>query len=191
MNRMLFKTLALMLGTSLVVTTSSQSVISSGAIESPAAISQVPLEEMTLERLDSILQEEGRDVQMRNAGQWQLTLNDQAVIVLADETTNRMRIFTPIMAVTNLSVEQVEAMLVANFHTTLDARYAVTDGTVVAVYVHPLASLQADDLRSALQQVPTLAVNFGTTYSSSELGFGPTSGEPGKDRRAIEDALGI
>ena len=81
-------------------------------------------------------------------------------------------------------------MLVANFHAALDARYAVTDGTVVAVYVHPLASLQANELRSALRQVANLAANFGTSYSSGELGFGPENA-PADDRKVPAGVIGI
>ncbi|MEO0827465.1 MAG: hypothetical protein AAFY67_17815, partial [Cyanobacteria bacterium J06642_9] len=89
-----------------------------------------------------------------------------------------------------LSAQQVQAMLVANFHSTLDARYAVTNGTVVAVFVHPLASLQAADLQSGLRQVANLATNFGTSYSSGELGFLP-NGEPQETLPSIEKELGI
>ena len=134
------------------------------------------LEVMTVERLEAILQGETTDLQ-GNEGQWQFTLDGQQVIVLADATSDRMRIITPVADATTLSVEQVEAMLVANFHSALDARYAVTDGTVVSIFVHPLASLQDADLRSGLQQVITLASTFGTSYSSGGLGFLP-NGEP-------------
>jgi len=55
--------------------------------------------------------------------------------------------------------------------TAIDTRYAVTDGALVSVFVHPLSSLQVDDLRSALYQVARLAQNFGTTYSSEGLTY--------------------
>ncbi|NEQ44708.1 MAG: hypothetical protein F6K00_14565 [Leptolyngbya sp. SIOISBB] len=144
---------------------------------------------MTVERLGDILQDEAGDLQ-GSAGQWQLSVEGQTVIVLADTANNRMRIMTPIGAAETLSVDQVEAILVANFHSALDARYAVTNGTLVAVYVHPLASLQADDFRSALQQVTTLAATFGTTYTSGELGFGPAAG-PANERKVPEGLIDI
>ncbi|MEO0409240.1 MAG: hypothetical protein AAF289_18005, partial [Cyanobacteria bacterium P01_A01_bin.135] len=74
----------------------------------------------------------------------------------------------------DLTPAQVGNILIANFHTTLDARYAVSDGTVVATYLHPLSTLQEQDLRSAVRQVVSLAETFGTTYTSGELLFGPT-----------------
>ena len=129
------------------------------------------LEAMTLERLEAILQEEALDLEGGD-GQWQLLIEGQQLLVLTDAASDRMRIVAPVTDATSLSVEQVEAILVANFHTALDARYAVTDGTVVSVFVHPLSSLQEFDLRSGLYQVATLANTFGTTYSSGGLNFG-------------------
>ncbi|MEO1127650.1 MAG: hypothetical protein AAFX95_26750 [Cyanobacteria bacterium J06639_16] len=147
------------------------------------------LEEMTIERLEEILQDAANDLQ-GGEGQWQLTLEGQSIIVLADAASNRMRIVAPVVAANTLSAQQVQAMLVANFHSALDARYAVTNGTVVAVFVHPFASLQAADLRSGLRQVANLATNFGTSYSSGELGFLP-NGEPQETLPSIEKELGI
>ncbi|MGF1522790.1 MAG: hypothetical protein ACFBSF_10800 [Leptolyngbyaceae cyanobacterium] len=129
------------------------------------------LEAMTLERLAAILQEEALDLEGGD-GQWQLLIEGQQLLVITDAASDRMRIVTPVAEANTLSVEQVEAMLVANFHTALDARYAVTEGTVVSVFVHPLSSLQEADLRSGLYQVATLANTFGTSYSSGGLGFG-------------------
>ena len=137
-----------------------------------AQTSSNSLQVMTIERLETILQDETSDLQGEN-GQWQLTMEEQSLVVLADATNNRMRIVTPIAPANALSAQQVEAMLVANFHSALDARYAVTNGTVVSIFVHPLASLQEADLRSGLRQVTSLAITFGTRYSSGELGFGP------------------
>lgn len=130
-----------------------------------------PLETMTIERLEAILTAEAADLQ-GGEGQWQLSLEGQPLIVIADAANNRMRIMSPVVSADSLSAQEIQAMLVANFHSALDARYAVTNGTVMSVFVHPLGSLQTTDLRSALRQVATLASNFGTSYSSGGLGFG-------------------
>ncbi|MGB3571352.1 MAG: hypothetical protein WBA01_04870, partial [Phormidesmis sp.] len=128
-----------------------------------------------------ILQAEGSNVQ-GSAGQWQVTIEDRTLFVLADAANNRMRIFTPVISAADLSTEQVQAILLANFHTALDARYALSDETLVSVFVHPFSSLDEDYLRSALSQVAALAANFGSSYSSGALDFGPsgspTSGSP-------------
>ncbi len=130
------------------------------------------LEKMTINALENILRDEADNLE-GNEGQWQFTLEGQSMIVLTDVSNNRMRIVAPIIPANRLSPEQIQAMLVANFHSALDARYAVTNGTVVSVFVHPLSSLQERDLRSGLYQVANLATNFGTSYSSGGLGFFP------------------
>ena len=136
-----------------------------------AACAQTPMQMMTVERLDQILQSEVGNVQGGD-GQWQFSVSDRTVLVLADAANDRMRVFSPVVPVEDLTAQQVQSMLAANFHTALDARYAVTDGAVVAVYLHPLSTLQDDNFRSALRQVVSLAETFGTSYSSNELNFG-------------------
>lgn len=129
------------------------------------------LQPMNLARLEQILESEVSNVE-GEAGQWQFSVAGRAVVVLADASSDRMRVFSPVVPVESLTAQQVQTMLAANFHTALDARYAVADGAVVALYLHPLSTLQADDFRSALRQVVSLAETFGTTYSSNELNFG-------------------
>lgn len=138
-----------------------------------AACAQTPaqLQLMTLDRLEQILESEVSNVEGDN-GQWRFSVGGRAVIVLADTANDRMRVFSPVVPVEELTAQQVQAMMAANFHTALDARYAVTDGAVVALYLHPLGTLQADNFRSALRQVVSLAETFGTSYSSNELNFG-------------------
>ncbi|MEM6449632.1 MAG: hypothetical protein AAF703_04880 [Cyanobacteria bacterium P01_D01_bin.105] len=127
---------------------------------------------MSVTQLDAILRKAAGNVEGSD-GQWQLTMEGRDLIVLADASNNRMRIVSPIVSASELSTEQVQNMLLANFHTALDARYAVSNGTVVSVFLHPLSSLQENDLRSALFQVATAANTFGTSYSSGGIGFGP------------------
>ena len=126
---------------------------------------------MTVTRLEAILQEEASNVRGSN-GQWQVTVQNRTLIVVADATNDRMRIFTPVVLTDSLSAQQIEAMLLANFHTALDARYALSEDAVVATFMHPLGDLSETYLRSALSQVATLADTFGSTYSSGEIGFG-------------------
>ena len=69
-------------------------------------------------------------------------------------------------------------MLIANYHSSLDARYAVSQGIVYSAFLHPLSTLADDQLASALRQVAALATTFGSTYSSGELMFGAPAGQP-------------
>ncbi|MGJ3250816.1 MAG: hypothetical protein ACFE0J_06760 [Elainellaceae cyanobacterium] len=129
---------------------------------------------MTLEHLENILQNEDDVTNLQSQpGQLQFALDDRSMIVLLNEESDRMRIITPVVSANRLTPQQVRNILIANFHTTLDARYAVTDGALVSLFVHRLSSLQDNDFRSALYQVANLAESFGTTYSSGELIFGP------------------
>lgn len=136
---------------------------------------------MTLTQLETILNAEGANVQGGDA-QWQVTVADRTLLVVADVSSDRMRIFTPVIPAADLSPAQIQSILLANFHTALDARYALSEDALVAAFIHPLSSLADDDLRSALSQVATLANNFGTTYSSGALDFGPAA--PGSSNDA-------
>lgn len=144
---------------------------------------------MTVSRLDAILQEEASRVEGGN-GQWQAVVGDRTLIILADANNNRMRIFTPVIPASELTAPQIQAMLLANFHTALDARYALTEDAVVASFVHPLTSLDETYLRSALSQVATLADNFGTSYSSGAIGFGP-AGQSDSSPASSDGSLAI
>ena len=148
------------------------------------------LEPMNSERLNSILQDAVSDNIETSPGQWRFSLNNISIIVLADARANRMRIVAPVRNVDELTTEQLQNMLIANFHTALDARYAVSNGFVVATFIHSLDSLQEKDLLSALNQVVSLATTFGTTYSSGELLFIP-NGRRERPLPATEENLSI
>ncbi|MEM8672311.1 MAG: hypothetical protein AAGF83_00345 [Cyanobacteria bacterium P01_G01_bin.67] len=144
----------------------------------PSAIAQpapeeFSLEPMDMERLDAILQEQVAGNIATQPGQWRFSINEISIIVLADPNANRMRIFSPVMNAEELTSEQIQKMMLANFHTALDARYAISNGFVVTTFIHPLYSLQERDLLSALNQVSSLTATFGTSYSSGELLFVP------------------
>ncbi|MEM9173723.1 MAG: hypothetical protein AAGC67_00675 [Myxococcota bacterium] len=100
------------------------------------------------------------------------------ILAVSDPVHDRMRLISPITTIDQLSAQRLAEMLVANFHTSLDGRYAIADGTVFAAFLHPLSSLDAELLASAIRQVAALQRNFGTTYSSDELTFG---GGPGPE----------
>lgn len=145
----------------------------------------------TLEHLEAILQNEDDVTNLQSQpGQLQFALDDRSMIVLLNEESDRMRIITPVVSANRLTPQQVQNILIANFHTTLDARYALTDGTLVSLFVHRLSSLQDNDFRSALYQVANLAESFGTTYSSGELIFGP-NGQPRPRSPEIDGGLEI
>ena len=99
------------------------------------------------------------------------------VLCIHDAVHDRMRLVVPIARLEGAPPALLEVLLTANFHTTLDARYAVSEGVVHAAYLHPLSTLTAAQLESAIRQVVALARNYGTTYSSDALTFGAPPGE--------------
>lgn len=94
-----------------------------------------------------------------------------------DENANRMRIISPIIETKDLEEEQLLNALVANFHTALDVKYALSDEVLWSVFLHPLKELADHQLLDAIDQVYKASVTFGTTYSSTNLVF------PGNTKR--------
>jgi len=95
--------------------------------------------------------------------------------VISDATHDRMRIIAPIKKYAGTSQEQIDNMMVANFHSALDARYAVSQGILYSAFIHPLSTLDEGMLKSAMDQVANLAMSFGSEYTSGSLVFGGRS----------------
>lgn len=96
---------------------------------------------------------------------------EMKMVLLYDSEHNRMRIISPITDYSRLAPKIKDNLMHANFHKTLDARYAVSEDTLYACFIHPLSTLTQDDLESALKQVSNLRLGFGKTYSSGQLDF--------------------
>lgn len=134
---------------------------------------------MTPEDLERVLREAADEIEGEN-GRWQLRLDDVALACMIDIHYDRMRLIAPIAELDEVSDDVRDACLEANFHTTLDARYASSDGVLYAAFIHPLSSLDDELAESALQQVANLVETFGTTFSSGALVFGlPPRGHGG------------
>ncbi|MEM8928955.1 MAG: hypothetical protein AAGC45_12175 [Bacteroidota bacterium] len=97
--------------------------------------------------------------------------NDAMLLCIHDENANRMRIISPIVAREKLSEEELLNALVANFHSVLDVKYALSDEIVWSVYAHPLKELSEAQVIDAIQQVYAAALTFGRSYSSTNLVF--------------------
>lgn len=105
-------------------------------------------------------------------GNWQIIYGEQILFIITDESHNRMRIFTPIADQKEVTAKELEAMLAANFHAALDAKYALYSGFVVSLFTHPLKELTDEQFKDAVKQVAVAGQNYGTTYSSTDLIFG-------------------
>lgn len=106
------------------------------------------------------------------SGRWQAIYNDTPLVILTDEQNNRMRIISPIIEAASLDKDLLLDTLTANFHSALDVKYAISNGILWSVFVHPLDVLTAQELTSAIDQVSAAATTFGTTFSSTPLLFG-------------------
>lgn len=104
-------------------------------------------------------------------GQWQFMYKEMLMLCLTDETHNRMRIITPVTELAKVGEGEVEACLEANFHTALDVKYAISEGMIWVVFIHPLAELTERQLKDAISQVFFATITFGSSYSSTDLVF--------------------
>jgi hypothetical protein len=88
-----------------------------------------------------------------------------------DEQHDRMRIIASVAARGNITPDQFEKAMQANFHTALDARYALNNGILYAAFIHPLSPLTQAQVENAFYQTASLAATFGKEYTSGSLTF--------------------
>ena len=116
-----------------------------------------------------------------------LTIEDIPVIVVHDAANDRMRAMTAIRSADNIPADELMRMMQANFDAALDARYAVAQGRLWSVFIHPLGDLNKDEFLSGLGQVVNLALTYGSGYTSGALTFG--GGDSNELHRALIDKL--
>ncbi len=141
---------------------------------------------MTYERLGKILFALDPDARPLGPG-FELTVADVPVLVVTDVNADRMRAMVPIANAADLTREELERVMQANFDTTLDARYAIANGRLWAAYIHPLSLLEKDQLISGLAQTVNIANTYGTLYSGGAAEFG--GGDSGDLQRALIEEL--
>lgn len=141
-------------------------------------------QDMNNEKLETIYTSVSDSIQGKSGG-WQFYINTVPIMSITDENHNRMRIISPIADSNTLSEDLLKAALVANFHSALDVKYAVSDGVLWSVFIHPLKELSDKQVKDAISQVYYANVNFGTTFASTTLSFpGRVSG---KELQEVEE----
>ncbi len=105
-------------------------------------------------------------------GYWQFKYQKRYFLLITDEKNNRMRIVSPIVEEKELREEYYKKCLEANYHTALDVKYALSDGVMWSVFIHPLKELSEKQVKDAVSQVYSAAATFGYSYTSTELVFG-------------------
>ncbi len=139
-------------------------------------------EPMTPDRLASIVLALDPDAALSPNG-IEITIEDVPVLIVMAPAADRMRAMVPIASVEDVTPEEMNRMMQANFDTALDARYAVAQGRVWGVFIHPLAALEREEFLSGLAQTVNLALTYGTTYSGGAQVFG------GGDSNGIYEGL--
>ncbi|GAA4271911.1 hypothetical protein U6A24_22680 [Aquimarina gracilis] len=135
----------------------------SGSISYAQNMNNISLQEIIEKKADTV----GGVV-----GNWKFIYKETPMLCVTDEANNRMRIIAPITESDNLDKELLLDSLTANFHSALDVKYAIANGILWSVYIHPLKELTNEQVESAISQVYYAAQTFGTTFTSTELIFG-------------------
>ena len=123
---------------------------------------------MNCQRLETLIRQIGENVEGDN-GFWQFTAHNNRLVCVADEEHDRMRVMVAVTEVDEMTSDQMQECIEANFDRTMDARYCLSDGTLWAAFMHPLESLSSNLFRCACRQVVEISANFGTSYSSNEV----------------------
>ncbi len=127
-------------------------------------------QEMNPKNLSSIISKVS-DTAITTGNTIRFAYKERPLICVYDENANRMRIISPIVETKDLEEKHLLNALVANFHSALDVKYALSDEVMWAVFIHPLQELSEHQVIEAIRQVHTASVTFGSTYSSTNLVF--------------------
>ncbi|MBE1283779.1 MAG: hypothetical protein GJ676_10760 [Rhodobacteraceae bacterium] len=150
------------------------------------ALAQEAEPPMSYERLGKIIFALDENAQPRDAG-FELTVAEVPVLVVTDPRADRMRAMVPIRPAADIDTDELMRMMQANFDSALDARYAVANEILWAVFIHPLSPLEKDQFISGLAQTVNIAKTYGTLYSGGGLQYG--GGDSNNLQRQLIDDL--
>lgn len=132
---------------------------------------------MTLVRLNEILLV--LDADTRRAGPaFELTIEDVPILIITDENADRMRAMVPIRLAEDVEADEWQRLMQANFDSALDARYAVAQGRLWSVFIHPLSPLEKNQLISGIAQTVNAAQTYGSLYTGGAMQFGGGDSNP-------------
>ena len=126
---------------------------------------------MNNDQLEKLIRKIDSEAEGR-AGFWRFAVADREILVITDESANRMRILTGVVELKTLEEQRLTRLMQANFDSALDARYAIARGVLWSAFLHPLSTLNERDFVSGIAQVVNLAITYGSTYSSGAITFG-------------------
>ncbi|MFC3123325.1 hypothetical protein [Agaribacter flavus] len=123
------------------------------------------------EQMTSGIKAAGGDAIKSSGNMIEFNFKGMHMAVIFDKNADRMRLVSPIIELNKLSNDVLLQSLEANYHSVLDARYAVSDGVMWSVFIHPLKDLTSDLFTSAISQVAIAKATFGQEYTSGALVF--------------------
>jgi len=144
---------------------------------------------MTMDRLNTIITRLDDKVDKPRNGFWRFTVAGATVIVVGDETFDRLRILVGIQSAKDMTKDQLMQIAKSNYDTALDARYAISQNILWAMYAHPLKSLGDRQFISAIGQTVNLAISYGDGYSSGGILFEGGDIKDVQRNKMIEDLI--
>lgn len=141
---------------------------------------------MTLPRMAEIVLALDPEAQVA-PGRFALSIDDIPVLIVTDVRANRMRAMVPIRSAETMTPEEMQRVMQANFDSALDARYAVAQGQLWGVFLHPFKELERDQFISGVAQTVNVAKTYGSLYSSGAGQFG--AGDSGNLQRELIERL--
>ncbi|MFS4456907.1 hypothetical protein [Maribacter sp. 2304DJ31-5] len=127
-------------------------------------------QQMSGEKLGELITQVS-DTTIVNGNAYQFLYKERPLICVYDTNANRMRIISPIIERKEIEEDQLLNAMVANFHSALDVKYALSDEIIWSVFIHPLKELSEHQVLDAIDQVYAAAATFGTSYSSTSMVF--------------------
>ena len=123
-------------------------------------------QEMTANELYDIIEKQADTVRI-NGNSYQFSIKKVVLICVFDENAN----ISPIVIREEIGEEEILNAMVANFHSVLDVKYALSDEIIWSVFTHPLKELSEHQVEDAIKQVYAAALTFGGSYSSTDMVF--------------------
>ncbi len=117
---------------------------------------------------------------------WFFHVEGLETAVVYDVGADRMRIIMPIGDADEIDKENLLRMMQANFDSALDARYAIAQGSLWGVFIHPLGSLTSEEFLVGLGQTANVVLSYGSTYSSGLFIYGNGDSAEIERQRLIE-----
>lgn len=103
------------------------------------------------------------------------------VLIQTQEEANRMRTVVFIADADQLNEDFLRIALEANYRSALDARYAISEGNLVAAFIQPFRELTLTQFILGLYQTINCAETCGSTFTGGTMIFGVTDRPPGTE----------